>query len=88
MTVEKHWTVEIHLTEQTDESGVRTHAEARLRTRAGTDLHGVGLARKHPDDADVPRIGDELAAARALSDLAHQLLHVAVDDIEQATTNL
>lgn len=30
----------------------------------------------------MPKVGEELAAARALSDLAHQLLHAAVDDIE------
>lgn len=85
MTVEKHWIVEIRLTEQSDEGAVRTQAEARLRGRRDADLRGLGLARKHPDDADVPRIGDDLAAARALSDLAHHLLHVAIDDIEQAT---
>jgi hypothetical protein len=33
----------------------------------------------------VAEIGDELAVARALSDLAHQLLHAAVTDIEQVT---
>jgi hypothetical protein len=31
----------------------------------------------------VPEIGDELAAARALFDLAHRLLEATVRDIEQ-----
>ncbi|MGW1997619.1 dsRBD fold-containing protein [Embleya sp. NPDC001921] len=35
-----------------------------------------------PRRPDVPEIGDELVAARALSDLAHQLLHAAAEDIE------
>jgi len=33
----------------------------------------------------VPEIGDELAAARALSDLAHRLLDVTIADIEAIT---
>jgi hypothetical protein len=33
----------------------------------------------------VAEIGDELAVARALSDLAHHLLHAAASDIEQIT---
>ena len=60
----KHWTVDIHLTEHDAEGVVRTHAEARLRARDDTDLRGRGEARKHPDDPDVPEIGDELAASR------------------------
>ena len=39
----------------------------------------------YPSDESVPRIGDELAAARALSDLAHQLLAAAATDIESKT---
>lgn len=85
MPVAKHWTVDIYLSE--DETGPTTvtHAEARLHARDATDLRGRGLARKHPKDTDVPKIGDELAAARALSDLAHQLLQAAADDIEDIT---
>ncbi|MCF2532031.1 DUF1876 domain-containing protein [Yinghuangia soli] len=87
----KHWTVDIYLTEKTgvEESDgaitVRTHAEARLTTDSNTSLRGWGNARKHPDDMDVPQIGDELACARALSDLAHRLLHAAAADIEAST---
>jgi hypothetical protein len=31
----------------------------------------------------VPEIGDEIAVARALSDLGHRLLHTATGDLEQ-----
>jgi hypothetical protein len=79
--VAKRWTVDIYLTEVTRDSTVQTHAEARLRTQDATDLRGHGHTYKHPDDADVPEIGDELAAARALSDLARQLLEAAVQDV-------
>lgn len=40
---------------------------------------GAGHDRKH---RDAPEIGDELAVARALSDLGHQLLDAAAGDIE------
>jgi len=38
-----------------------------------------------PADPDVPEIGEELAAARALHDLAEHLLRTAQDDIEGVT---
>ena len=46
-------------------------------------LGGWGRARRNPADPDVPRVGEELAAARALSDLAHALLDEAADLIER-----
>ena len=58
-----------------------TRATAHLRTGDRTSLTGTGTARLNPADRDVPEIGDELAAARALSQLAHVLLEVAADDI-------
>jgi hypothetical protein len=33
----------------------------------------------------VPEIGDEIAAARALSDLGHRLIHAATEDVEAVT---
>jgi hypothetical protein len=83
MTRSKHWTVDIYLDEHDDER--RTHAEARLTTGDRTRLTGTGLARRNPDDPEVPEIGDELAASRALSDLAHTLLDAAAGDIETMT---
>jgi hypothetical protein len=59
-----------------------TRAEVVLHTDAGTELRGVGRARRRPGDPDVPEIGDELAVCRALSDLAHQLLDASIADIE------
>jgi hypothetical protein len=51
--------------------------------QAGDDTHlrGVGFANRHPKDRDVPEIGAELAVARALSELAHELLQATADDI-------
>jgi hypothetical protein len=81
MIAGKRWRVEI----QIDEHEGRTRALARLHNRDETGLIGVGLARLNPADRDVPEIGDELAVARALSDLGHQLLEAAAGDIEHIT---
>ena len=75
------WSVEIFISERDG----RTFADARLHTGSPTHLVGTGSARLNPQDSDVPEIGEELAAARALSELAHQLLAAAADDIEGVT---
>ena len=81
MTEAKQWRVEIFI----DEHEERTRARARLHNPDHTNLVGVGLARLNPRDVSVPEIGDELAVARALSDLAHQLLDATAKDIEAMT---
>jgi hypothetical protein len=77
----KTWTVELFLSE---EDG-HTRAEAVLRSGADRELRAVGRARRHPDDAEIPEIGDEVATSRALSELAHKVLDAAASDIEAAT---
>ena len=76
------WTVEITITEHEDER--RTRAEAVLRSVRPL-MRGEGEAYRRPSDKEVPEIGDELATARALADLAYKLLDVAAGDIEQFT---
>jgi Rv2632c-like len=71
----RRWTVEIVIDEHGDEW--RTHAQARLHTQDRSDLRGDGTARRSPRDADVPEIGDDVAVARALADLARQLMETA-----------
>lgn len=73
----KDWTVQIHITEEGDE----TKADAILTTQDTSRLAGRGMARRNPIDRTVPEIGDELAASRALEDLAIRLHDVASDDI-------
>ena len=63
----------------------KTYAEARLMPGQQVTLTGTGVARLNPTDRDVPEVGDELAVARALSELSHRLLHAAVEDIEHLT---
>jgi uncharacterized protein DUF1876 len=77
------WTVDITISEHDDER--RTWAEAVLHSGARPELRGHGEARRRPNDREVPEIGDELATARALADLAYQLLDATSGDIEQFT---
>ena len=77
----KQWTVEVFISEHEDS----TRVEARLTGQDDTTLVGRGRARLNPHDRNVPEIGDELAVARALADLSHQLLDAAAGDIEDIT---
>jgi len=80
MTTVDTWPVEILFREE----DWQTRAEARL-VRDGVGLTGRGLVCRNPDDQQVTQIGEEIAAARALSDLAHQLLSDAAGQIEGIT---
>jgi len=71
------WKCRLHLFEDDGTT------KARMVLDTGTtELTGHGTAHCSPGDADVPEIGDELAAGRALNDLARQLLRTAERDIE------
>jgi hypothetical protein len=65
-----------------DEDADHTEARATLSLR-GTRFSGYGRARRNPADPNSPQVGEELAAARALSDLVHQLLDAAADEISR-----
>ncbi|WP_081240824.1 DUF1876 domain-containing protein [Streptomyces viridosporus] len=71
------WKVRLHLFQD----GGTTKARAVVDT--GTrELTGHGVAHRNPADTDVPEIGDELAAGRAMQDLGRQLVGIAERDIE------
>lgn len=72
------WKVHLDLFEEEDGT---TKAHLVLDTGT-TALTGHGTAHCNPADANVPEIGDELAAGRAMIDLAHQLLESAERDIQ------
>lgn len=71
------WKIDLYLFE---EEGT-TKARVVLDT-ATAQFTGHGDAHRNPADMDVPEIGDELAAGRALDDLGRQLMDVAQRDIE------
>ena len=56
-----------------DERDGRTHATVELQWD-GSCLAGLGVAYRHPADYLASETGQELATARALSNLADQLL--------------
>ena len=62
------WKLELRITEHDDECEVTAHLDAGDRS-----LAGVGRSRRNPADPQIPQIGEELAVARALNDLAHHL---------------
>ncbi len=55
-----------------DERDGRTLATAELRW-GGKHLAGTGIAYRHPSDCLTRRTGQEMATARALSNLAEQV---------------
>jgi hypothetical protein len=81
MNANQQWQVKLSATEI---DGV-THAEARLALTDDKTLAGHGTARLNPADRDVTVIGEEIAVARALSDLAGKVLHTAASGIEDMT---
>jgi hypothetical protein len=76
---DQSWSVSITFTEVDN----RTRADAVLEL-ASQRFHGFGQAKRAPEDPNVPVVGQDLAAARALSELSHQLLQAAADRIEAA----
>ena len=76
----KRWTVEIVIEENAELR--RTYAEARLNAGDQMRLRGVGTSWRNPRDQEVPEVGDELAAARALTDLAQKLKGSAAADVQ------
>ena len=78
MTGTETWTIELRFDEDID----HTHAVAALRLPSDREVRGHGQSRRNPVDRPVARIGEEIAAARAMSNLAHELLEYAAAEIE------
>jgi hypothetical protein len=71
--------VDLSLTEDAD------HTEALARVHmCGREFSAWGRARRNPSDPTTPAVGEELAVARALSDMSHQLVVAAADSLESA----
>ncbi|MFG3495596.1 DUF1876 domain-containing protein [Streptomyces sp. NPDC047928] len=78
-----HTLVGWHVDMEFQEEGSKTRAAALVRLGDGTEVRGHGNAQRHPSDAEQLRVGEEIAGARALMDIATQLLqkaHVEIDD--------
>jgi len=70
--------ITLHLVE--DETNTMVHTVLDLR---GDHFESTGTARRNPLDPPSPLIGEELAVARALQDLAAQLIEAAQVKIEE-----
>jgi hypothetical protein len=81
MSMNDRWSVRLFIVEVDSE----THAEARLVMPDERELVGRGEARRNPADHEVTLIGEQIAAARALWDLAGKVLHTAGLNIESLT---
>jgi Domain of unknown function (DUF1876) len=81
MSTAEHWSVA--LTVQEHEG--HTRAEARLDLGDNAHLLGQGTARRNPSDPNVAEIGEKIAVARALSEVAHMLLGSAAAQLEDIT---
>ncbi|MFF7729083.1 DUF1876 domain-containing protein [Streptomyces sp. NPDC008001] len=83
MTTEK--IVESPIDMEFREAGALTQAAVRLHMHDGSDFTAVGVTNRNPADPSQQRVGEEVAAARALRDLSEQLLDKAGVDIEEST---
>ncbi|MEU8586324.1 dsRBD fold-containing protein [Streptomyces sp. NPDC048664] len=75
----KEWRLQLYLSEH--DPGTT----ARVVLDTGDNLlECCARAHRNPEDMDIPEIGDELAAGRALISLGRQLLRAAEGDISAA----
>ncbi|WP_267243828.1 DUF1876 domain-containing protein [Streptomyces sp. PR69] len=77
----QHWNIDLSF----EEDGTRTACKASLSGPEAPAVQGMGVARRNPADTPDAKIGEELAAARACSELAHQLVGQAAADVESHT---
>ncbi|MGI9606148.1 MAG: dsRBD fold-containing protein [Acidimicrobiales bacterium] len=76
--LEEHsWKLTFHTREDEDHCEMVVHLNAGDRA-----LTGHGKSSRNPTDPSVPQVGEELAAARALHDLANHLTEDAWKQIE------
>ena len=72
------WKLTFETVEDTDHCNIVVHLDAGDRS-----MSGRGRSRRNPADPSIPQIGEELAAARALHDLATHLAEDAWRMIEE-----
>lgn len=80
LTSMNHWTLTFQVDEDPDHCDIVATLDTGVRKYTGQ-----GRARRNPDDPAVPRVGEELAVARALHDLANGLTEDAWGMIEAFT---
>jgi hypothetical protein len=66
----------VHIAERDEQTTAHATVETDSRT-----LYGDGFAHRNPGDLDIPAMGYELAASRALIELGTRLVDRAAADI-------
>lgn len=74
-----------HIEVEFEEDAHRTRAAALVRLSDGTEVRAHGYASRHPSDEDQQRVGEEIAGARALNEVAMKLLTKAHEEIDEAS---
>ncbi|MFJ4621454.1 DUF1876 domain-containing protein [Streptomyces sp. NPDC088812] len=83
-------TVGWHVDMEFQEDDQHTRAVAMVRLPDGSEVRSQGHASRHNVDTNQPRVGEEIAGARALNELAMQLLtkaHTEIDDASGRTSH-
>ncbi|WP_031225708.1 DUF1876 domain-containing protein [Streptomyces roseochromogenus] len=80
-----HTAVGWHVELEFQEDDQHTDAAALLRLPDGTEVRAHGHANRHRIDTNQPRVGEEIAGARALNELAMELLSKAHGEIDDAS---
>ncbi|MEU6139268.1 DUF1876 domain-containing protein [Streptomyces sp. NPDC047081] len=80
-----HSTVGWHVELEFQEDEEHTEAVALVRLPDGTEIRTRGHASRHHTDSNQPRVGEEIAGARALNEIAMQLLTKAHGEIDSAS---
>ncbi|MFI2510048.1 DUF1876 domain-containing protein [Streptomyces sp. NPDC018972] len=80
-----HTAVGWHVDLEFEEDDRQTRAAALVRLPDGTEVRAHGHANRHHTDANQPRVGEEIAGARALNELAMQMLTKAHGEIDDAS---
>ncbi|MDF3302806.1 DUF1876 domain-containing protein [Streptomyces tropicalis] len=78
-----HTAVGWHVELEFQEDDQHTRAAALVRLPDGTEVRGHGRASRHRTDENQPRVGEEIAGARALNEIAMALLDKAHGEIDQ-----
>lgn len=74
-----------HIELEFEEDNHRTRAAALVRLPDGNEVRAHGYASRHPSDTQQPRVGEEIAGARAMNELAMNLLTKAHDEIDEVS---
>ncbi|MER5429208.1 DUF1876 domain-containing protein [Streptomyces sp. NPDC002588] len=80
-----HTVVGWHVELEFSEDDQHTRAAALVRLPDGSEIRARGHASRHRIDDNQPRVGEEIAGARALNEIAMQLLTKAHEEIDGAS---